>query len=412
MIQEYFHFFKGSWPLLFFGMATVFWGNFGQSFFISWYGASFQESLHLSATSYGSLYSGATLISGLVLMWAGAALDKVPLHLFVLLSSLGLWLASILLWQMGSVVELGLGLFLLRFCGQGLLPHTAITTMSRTFVHNRGKAVSIASSGVPLGEIVLPSLAVLLIGIYGWQKSWLYIGLSIPCVFLPMSLWLLRHGGQQRYGERVFQKRHASRKKIGIIQGSRRTMLRDYRFWLALPSVLAAPFIITGLFIHQGFILPQMGWSPTLFASCFVFYGIAHWLSSMYTGALVDQFSGVQLFKYFPLPMFLALALCSFAFGEWVAYGLMILLGLSLGASSPIINGLWVEVYGTQNLGAIRAMVSSLAVLSTSVSPILFGFLIDGGISGQGLFVSLSIYVLVAMVLAVASFSELPPEHE
>jgi MFS family permease len=182
-------------------------------------------------------------------------------------------------------------------------------------------------------------------------------------------------------------------------------LLCDYRFWLALPAILAVPFIITGVFIHQGFFLPQMGWTSLLFASCFVFYGSAHWLSSMYTGALVDRFSGVQLLKYYPLPMGVGQLAPALMRGDWVAYVLMISIGLSIGAGNPIIGSLWVEVYGKQYLGAIRALISSLAVISTSVSPILFGYLIDTGISAQTLFMWLGLYVVMAIILSLFSFS-------
>jgi MFS family permease len=386
-------------------MSTVFWGNFGQSFFVSWYGASFQESLSLSATGYGAAYSIATLASGLLLMWLGAVIDKISLRWFVTFSALGLLTATLMLWQVNSLTGLVISLFMLRFFGQGLLPHTAITTMTREFSIHRGKAVSIATSGVPIGEIMLPSLAVFLIATFGWQKSWLIIGLSVPLFYLPLALWLLRRSNQREYAEDNGAPYHNPR-QTPQEQGSRRTLLQDYRFWMALPAILAAPFIITGIFIHQGFFLPQMGWTPLLFANCFVFYGSAHWLSSMYTGALVDRFSGVQLLKFYPLPMLLGLIIPAITAGNWVAYTLMILLGSSIGSGTPIISALWAEVYGTKHLGAIRALISSLAVISTSASPILFGFLIDGGISGQSLFRWLVLYVMFAILLSLFSFSK------
>jgi MFS family permease len=409
MIRDYAHFLTRCWPLLMFGTVTVFWGNFGQSFFISWYGASFQTSLNLSATGYGTAYSLATLASGLLLMLLGAAIDKISLRWFVAFGAMGLFAATLLLWQVGSLAELVIGLFMLRFFGQGLLPHTAITTMAREFSIHRGKAVSIAASGVPIGEIILPSLAVLLIATFGWQKSWLVIGLSVPLLYLPFAQWVLSQSGQAKYAEDNITSGKII-KGTTLIQGSRRTLLKDYRFWLALPAILAAPFIITGIFIHQGFFLPQMNWTPILFASCFIFYGSSHWLSSMCSGSLVDRFSGVQLFKFYPLPMLLGLLVPTVFSGNWTAYIFMILLGTSIGSGSPIISALWAEIYGTQHLGAIRALVSSLAIISTSASPILFGVLIDGGISGQTLFLWLVLYVLVAIVLSFFSFSAKQPQ--
>jgi MFS family permease len=404
MIQEYLRFIRHSWPILLFGMMTVFMGNFGQSFFISWFGSSFQESLGLSATSYGTVYSTATLASGLLLMWIGGNIDKVSLEKFVIFCTIGLSLAALTLWQANNLTMLVIGIFLLRFFGQGLFPHTAMTTMMKTFSLNRGKSLSVATTGVPLGEIILPSVAVFLIAQFGWQQSWMVIALSVPLLYLPLALFLIKRGKNKKYAEHDPTIENDV-SKPHVEDGSRRTLLSDFRFWLALPTVLSTPFIVTGIFIHQGFFLPQMGWTPMLFANCFIFYGITHWLSSMYAGALVDRFSGRQLLKYYPIPMLMALLLASQLNGNWVAYALLISLGTAIGSGSPIINALWAEVYGTKHIGRIRALMASLAVISTSISPILFGYLIDNVITGSQLFFWLSMYVLLAMLLAFFSYS-------
>ncbi|TYK66138.1 MFS transporter [Colwellia echini] len=405
MIKEYAVFIRRSWPILVFGLMTVFMGNFGQSFFVSWFGNSFQEGLGLSATSYGSAYSMATLASGLLLMWIGGRIDDVSLEKFIIFCTLGLSLAALTLWQSNNLTMLVIGLFLLRFFGQGLFPHTAITTMMKSFSLNRGKSLSVATSGVPLGEIILPSIAVFLIAQVGWQHSWLVIAIAIPFVYLPLALYLIKRSKHEKYAEPDLTTKRNVDKAVKV-DGSRRTLLTDYRFWLALPTVLAAPFIVTGVFIHQGFFLPQMGWSPMLFASCFVFYGIAHWFASMNAGAMVDRFSGVQLLKFYPIPMFMALLLASQLTGNWIAYALLILLGIAIGSGSTIINAIWAEVYGTKHIGKIRALTASLTVISTSISPILFGYLIDGGITGAQLFFWLAMYVLLAMFVALFSYSK------
>jgi len=405
MIKEYFSFIRRSWPILIFGIMTVFMGNFGQSFFVSWFGSSFQESLGLSATSYGSAYSMATLASGLLLMWLGGSIDKIQLEKFIIFCTMGLSLAAIILWQTNDLTTLVIGLFLLRFFGQGLFPHTAITTMMKTFSLNRGKSLSVATTGVPIGEIILPAIAVFLIAQCGWQQSWLIIGLSIPLLYLPLALFLIKRGKNEKYTEHDLTLGSKGSKALKE-SGSRRTLLADYRFWLALPTVLSAPFIVTGVFIHQGFFLPQMGWTPMLFASSFIFYGISHWFSSIYAGAMVDRFSGRQLLRFYPIPMFIALLLASLVSGNWVSYALLILLGTAIGAGSPIINALWAEVYGTKNIGKIRALTASLTVISTSISPILFGYLIDNGTTGAQLFFWLSMSVLLAMFITFFSYSK------
>ena len=396
-MRQYLEFIIRHWAMLAFGLITVFWGNFGQSFFVSWYGSAIQKTLNLSATAYGSSYSLATAAAGLCIIWIGAWIDRWPLRRFTTLVALGLLTATGVLSISNNIILLTIGFFLLRLFGQGLLPHTGYTTMARLFAINRGKASSIAICGVPLGEITLPLIAVALISSVGWQHSWQLLGLTIPFIFLPIVWWLLKREHPPEYLP-------AKNSVPDDTANSRQQMLRDYRFWLALPAILAAPFIITGFFIHQGFILEQKGWSPIWFASCFIAYGFMHWFSSMLAGILIDRWSAIRLLPYCLVPMAFGLFLTAYLEGQWLAPLLMTMLGLTIGSSSTISSALWAEAYGTKHLGAIRSLITALVIISTSLSPALFGLLIDNGIAGSTLFELIGLYTVSATLLVCFSY--------
>lgn len=386
--------------MLSFGFLTVFFGNFGQSFFISWFGASIQEQLGLSATAYGSAYSSATLASGLCIMAFGGIIDKVKLHYFIMVAGTGLIIASLSMWKVSSFIGLVFSFFLLRFFGQGLLPHISSTTMARYFSASRGKALSIANNGVPVGEIILPLLAVFLISVYGWQSAWLLIAISVPLIFFPLTLWLLKKAPEP---ESQIQPNATA---TVFDNASRRTLLADYRFWLALPLVIMGPFTVTGIFIHQGFITAEKQWSLPFFALCFTLYGGIHWLTSVVSGAMVDRFSARKLFSLTGVPFAAGLLLTGLFDGQWLALVLMAFLGMGIGMMSTVIGSVWAEVYGTKNLGSIRALVTSIMIISTSVSPILLGFFIDRQISGNQFLLALGSYALAATILSLFTYGK------
>lgn len=394
----YRRFISQQWPLLGFGFVTMFWGNLGQSFFISWYGAEIQQSFAISAADYGLIYALATLCSGLLIMALGAHIDRLPLGVFTALVAGGLMAACLLLFQLNSLLMFGIALFLLRFCGQGLMPHTAQTTMARYFQHNRGKALSISSSGVPVGEVLLPALAVALIAAVGWQQSWLWLALSIPLFYAPLVMVLLRKSTAQRVtiaakpgsGEKVFSRRH---------------VLADKRFWLILPALLAGPFMLTGLFIQQQYLLTEKNWSTALLASAFVLYGITHWLSAMWAGVLIDKYSARRLIRFIMLPLFLALLLLATSNGLWLAPLFMAMLGLAIGIAHPVFSALWAEVYGVTHIGAIRSLTTAIMMLATAAAPWVFGLFIDYGMAGRSFFSLMALSVLVAALAAWLAFS-------
>jgi predicted MFS family arabinose efflux permease len=404
---NYFAFIRRHFAMLGFGFIAVFWGNFGQSFFIAWFGADIQQSLGISASIYGSTYSFATLLSAFGVIWLGGLIDKVALRTYALTVAAGLCLACVLLSLADAIPLLFIGLFLLRLFGQSLLPHTGVTTMARHFDGSRGKAISVAMSGVPSGEIVLPIIAVAVLAAVGWQNTFLMIGITTALVLVPMFWWLSSDG------------MHASISKPAVLSpgaetprsAGRKVVLSDYRYWLAMPGLLANPFLITGIFIHQNFIVASKDWTVSWLATCFVVYGIVHWLSSLLFGALVDRYKSVRLLPYFLLPLFFAMLVLAYIPGWWTAMLLMTLLGFSSGSGPPITNSLWAEIYSTRNLGAIRSMNMAIMVGTTAIAPVLFGYFIDQSISVAALFGPFALFVAIGIVSISCSYPLRPQRH-
>lgn len=401
MVKRYLNLLGEHGLVLGFGFAAVFWGNFGQSFFIGAFGESIQESLGLSASDYGNAYSLATVASAVTVAWLGGLIDQVRLKTYALIVSVGLLAAMLVMSQVEHLLALILAFYLLRLFGQALLPHTGITTMARAFQANRGMAISIATTGVPAGEVVLPWLAVTMIGWLGWQSTFLTLSLSVPLILIPWLLYCLRHGfARTEQGEDM----HAAPSKPKISGRVRRVLLSDYRFWLLLPGYMAGPFIVTGIFVHQNYVVASKGWTLSWLATCFVVYGFVHWISSLVSGALVDRLHPVKLLPFFPLPMAMGLFVLAFVPGDWSAVLMMALLAMSIGASPPISNSLWPEIYGSKNLGAIRSLTVAIMVFATALSPILFGILIDQGIGIMTLMGSCGAYVLGSALLMALSY--------
>jgi predicted MFS family arabinose efflux permease len=185
-------------------------------------------------------------------------------------------------------------------------------------------------------------------------------------------------------------------------------LLSDRRYWLALPGLMAPPFIVTGIFIHQDYVIATQGWTPAWFALCFVVYGVVHWLASLATGIAVDRFSAVRLLPYYLLPMAAGVLLLALASGLWVGIVMMTLLALTIGSIPPITGALWAEVYGVENLGTIRSLNVAIMVFATSLSPIVYGLCIDQGVSAGLLFAYSAAYVVLGALLIGRSYGLQP----
>ena len=97
--------------LLFFGFLIAFSSGFGQTFFISLFSNDFRQTFNLTNTEFGSLYSIATVLSAITIIWAGKLIDTVSLKKYTLVIVLGLGMTCL----MASIVFNIFFLFRLHF---------------------------------------------------------------------------------------------------------------------------------------------------------------------------------------------------------------------------------------------------------------------------------------------------------
>jgi hypothetical protein len=134
----------------------VFTSSFGQTFFLSLFSPHWGAALGLSAGTLGLVYGLATLAAGALLPLSGRWLDSAPSGRAGLVTFGGLTTACLVAAAVSNLWLLAAAMFLLRFFGQGMCVNVGLTRAARWFDHNRGKAVSLAVTGFPLGEAVLP----------------------------------------------------------------------------------------------------------------------------------------------------------------------------------------------------------------------------------------------------------------
>ena len=373
------------------GILLCLCSSFGQTFFISLYANEIRAEFALSHGEFGSLYMLATLGAALVLVWFGRLVDVTTVSKSVAIVMTGLAACCVAMafnrwgWCLLPVL-LGLRLF-----GQGMMPHTAMTAMGRWYSANRGRAVAIASTGLQIGEAVMPLAFVSLLALAGWRAGWMVAAFLLIVLALPLALWLLRLDRTPR------TPRADSGTQTGR-QWTRREVLRDRLFWPTLSSMLCLPFIGTVLFFYQTHLVELNGWTMQDFASSYIVMAITTIVSTLASGWAIDRFSATRLLPLALLP--LALTCLAFAAGRaaWVAPLAMGCFGIGYGLSASVQGALWPEIYGTRNLGAIRSIIVAVMTFATALGPGVTGLLIDLGIAYKSQLYAMAVVSLCATV--------------
>ena len=180
---------KLNFKIVIFGFIFTFFSSFGQSFFIGLFNSSIRSDLNITHGQFGTIYALATLMSSFTLIWLGKKIDDFKLIYFSFFVIVLLFFSSIFFSFTNSIYLLLIGIFLLRLSGQGLMSHTATTSISRYFSLNRGKALSATWLGLSAAEFIMPITIVFFLTIYSWRSIWLSIGLLV-ILFLPIISFL------------------------------------------------------------------------------------------------------------------------------------------------------------------------------------------------------------------------------
>ena len=381
----------------------TFCSSFGQTFFLGIFNPFIREDLNLSHSEFGGIYSAATLVSSLTIIWLGKKIDDFKLRNFAIFVCISLFFAAVFMSQLSSLVHLLLAIFFLRLFGQGLMSHTSSTAMARYFDKNRGKALGVAWLGLSFGEGILPGLVIFLLNYLVWKKIWITIAVFLIVFVLPLIVFLLKNFEDNSVEQ------EQSKKSENIKNWTRQEVLKDLRFYFLLPAVLCPAFLITGIFINQIYLFENLNWGINFIAPSFTAYAIFSVISLQLSGFLIDKFSALKILPFYLIPMILGLLFSLFFKFALSPVIFFILMAITNGTSNVLLTSTWSEMYGTKHLGAIRSITVSLMVFSTSLSPFLFGYLIDFGFDAKDITLFMIIYALFSNGLLLLRLKSYKP---
>ena len=278
----------------------TFCSAFGQTFFISLYSAEIRQAFNLSHGEWGLIYSIATLSSAILILFVGGYADKLSAKMMSSIVIFGLMAFVFCMAINSSFIFLIFIILGLRFFGQGMLGHLSMVYCGKWFSKNRGKAVAVANSGYTLAEASLPTIFVILIGIFVWERTW-FIALII-CVIILLSILIFLTVERDKKDSR-----NAEITQTGMNNKSwtRNEMLKNWVFWLALPGLMTSPMFTTTLFFHQVHLVNLKGWEMSEFVILIPFYSFTSLLSLYIFGYLVDRFNTKNILPFFLLPLIL-----------------------------------------------------------------------------------------------------------
>jgi MFS family permease len=372
------------------GFLLTLTSSWGQTFFISIFAGEIRAEFGLSHGAWGGIYSLGTTASAVVMLWGGALTDRFRVRSLGGIVVLGLAAACLAMSLVSAAWALPLVIFALRFAGQGMSTHLAGVAMARWFIAARGRALSVAMLGISAGQAFLPMIFAALLLIFDWRALWL-IAAVMAALIAPLLYSLLR---QERTPQSCDETGHST----GMFgrHWTRREALRSPVAWLMVPMLIGPPAWGTALLFQQVHLTEIKGWSLVDFVALFPLLTVASIGATFASGWAIDRFSAIRLIPFLALPWALTFVILAGAQSIGMAAIGMVVFGLATGGGSTLPIAFVAEVFGTRNIGSIKAVAAALGVFGSAIGPGVTGYMIDFGIGFETQLRGFALYFVFA----------------
>lgn len=336
-----------------------------------------------------AVVSGATglyfSLSGITGALVGPHIDRRGPKPFMLAGSLLIGASVSLIGYVGSILELYLvyGVLAVAF---GLATSVSVNAvMTRWFVTRRAKAMSISSTGISVGGMILAPLGSKLIDVGGLELATPLMGLLVVAVALPVILFVIvpdpasvglrPDGAVARSGPAVV--RSSLSDAVQQRPWTRAQAVRTSAFWAMLVGFGVVLTAQTGFVIHQISFLEERVGSRSTAALALSVTAFGSIVARLVVGTFADRIDKKGLTIALFVLQAAAVVGVVLTSNIAVTYLLTLVFGFTIGNVYMMMSLLVGEVFGTVSFGAVFGLVSLVGQTGSGAGPLLVGALED-----------------------------------
>ncbi|KXO98334.1 MFS transporter [Tsukamurella pseudospumae] len=283
-------------------------------------------------------------------------------------------------WVALSLVGNNLGLYLALFAvttviaaGASAVPFARAVSIA--FPGNRGKALGLAMIGNGVSGVLLPLYIVPLVAADGWRSGFRALAL-VAVVAAPIVFGLLRKG-ERKPGVADAAAAFSPGPDLATVGMTVRQAIasRPFRMLLVIFPLVTLSF--AGLQMHFLAMLGDAGLSAQWVAWYASSMGIALTVTRVISGYLLDAFPAQRVCAIIMGLGAASVLVFAFSGTAGSVFG-AIAIGLVSGAEIDMLGYFASKYFGFASYGRVYGMLWSTILLTTAVSPILYGLVKDG----------------------------------
>jgi MFS family permease len=325
----------------------------------------------------------------------------------MLLATATLGVGTVLSSFVGQLWQIYLTAGVLMAAGAGGLGiATTATVAARWFVARRGLILGILGGAMSAGQMLVVPLSMLLISFYGWRASFLWLGVGMTVLALPVIAWLVRDDpadkGLKPYGAQA----GGAAGGLGAPVDERRVRLAEAMqvpaFWL-----LATTFFVCG-YTSNGLVLTHLvphaadhGFSEMHAAQALGLMGAMNIVGTVASGWICDRYG-----RKGPLSFYYGIRGVSLIFllYVWNVPSLHIfaaIFGLNYISTVPPTATLTANIFGRLSVGTLSGWIFFSHQVGSAIGAWAGGAIFDATGSYSWAFLSAALMAFIASGLSL-----------
>jgi MFS family permease len=284
-----------------------------------------------------------------------------------------------------------------------------IVPVAKWFHRSRGRALAIATVGLPLGTTAYIVIVQQLIDQLGWREAWAISGASILILAVPACLLFMRKdpesmGLQLEGREPELEADPDDEPAPGEVDWTASQVMRSRTLWVIVAAMALSGLVLPGTVVYRVAFWEDLGLSSAIVAAATALDPL-----TVTIAALAFGFASERMRPHlmgFLGGMVVALSMVAMVIGResvllLIAYN--VTWGIGMGANITVNNVIWPDYFGRRFLGTIRGVVFPISVATSAISVPLFAIMLDLSPDARYVWaVSLVAFVLCGLLLLIA----------
>jgi len=324
----------------------------------------------------------------------------------MLLSSVVLGIGTVLASFVGHLWQLYASAGVLMAMGSGGLGMaTSSSIAARWFVARRGLILGVLGGAMSAGQMLVVPLSMILIGLYGWRASFLWLGVGVLVLAIPIILALVRDDPKDK-GLEPYGANTSAARAFGGVSDERRVPVSEAMgtpaFWL-----LASTFFVCG-YTSNGLVLTHLiphaaehGFSEMHAAQALGLMGAMNIVGTILSGWICDRFGRKGPLAFYYGVRGLSLIFLLYVWNVPSLHIFAAIFGLNYISTVPPTATLTANIFGRLSVGALSGWIYFSHQVGSAVGAWAGGAIFDATGSYSLAFLSAAVMAFVAAGLSL-----------